>query len=348
MPGAVLREVAERYRLPAGTSFDFLRHGENTIYAVRAPDGRRYALRVHRPGYQTPDAIRSELAWMDSLRAAGVATPPALAGIDGDPLQRLVAVDRDGDPGDAAGARAEGDEVSAEGDEVTVAMFEWVQGTPLSAVGEVAPWQRLGEIMARLHEHSRGWRRPPRFVRPAWDGPALVGDSPRWGPPDPHRAFDPESSRLLQRCRAEVQARLSAIGSDENVYGLIHGDLGFENVLVGANGDVAVIDFDDSGDSWFLHDLAVALYPHEGSVGFDERRDALVAGYRRAGELPEEVLSELPTFLMARRIASLGWVFSRAETEHARRQRSRRLRSTPGAARAFLAWAQSHPVASIA
>ena len=124
-------------------------------------------------------------------------------------------------------------------------------------------------------------------------------------------------------------ARLEGIGLASDRFGLIHADLGFENVLVADDGTVTIIDFDDSGDSWYLFELASALYPHDRSDGFDERRDALVAGYRHVRELPDELLAELPAFLMARRIQTLGWVFSRPETAHAERQRPRRIQSTP-------------------
>jgi Ser/Thr protein kinase RdoA (MazF antagonist) len=197
--------------------------------------------------------------------------------------------------------------------------------------------------MARLHRHARAWNTPAWFTRPAWDAGALVGDDPRWGPPDPENVLAAEDRAALEKCRTEVQARLERIGTGLDRFGLIHGDLGFENVLVCEDGTVAIIDFDDSGYSWYLHDFAVALYPHEGSAGLDDRRDALVAGYRRAAPLASELLAELPTFLMARRIQTLGWVFSRSETDHAQRQRERRLRSTPRATRDYLAWARDNP-----
>src|SRR5262249_54532723 len=171
---------------------------------------------------------------------------------------------------------------------------------------------------------------------------ALVGDAPRWGPPDPDGVFSGEDRAALEACRAEVRARLDAIGVGPEGFGLIHADLGFENVLVADDGTVTIIDFDDSGDSWYMHDLAVALYPHDGTEGLRERRDALAAGYRGARELSDELLGELPTFLMARRIQTLGWVFSRPETAHAQRQRPRRIQSTPQATREYLAWASSH------
>lgn len=323
LPAELVRDAIARYGLGADACATFVRHGENTTYAIAGTDGRRYALRVHRPGYQTVEGIRSELAWMDSLRATGVRTPIALAGLDGDPIQTAT---------------------SSDGCSRTVALFEWTEGVPLSTVDEVEPWKRLGEMMARIHVHSCDWERPEWFTRPPWDAEALVGARPRWGPVDPHRLFSPADRATLEASRVEVHARLTAIGTRSDRYGLIHGDLGFENVLVIDDDDVTIIDFDDSGDSWYLYELAVALYPHDRSPSLSERRDALIAGYRRVRELPDELIVELPTYLMARRLATLGWVFSRAETTHARQQRDRRLRSTPQATREFLAWARVRPV----
>jgi Ser/Thr protein kinase RdoA (MazF antagonist) len=319
VPAGLLADALDRFGVDAGAAVALVRHGENTTYRVDARDGRCFALRIHRPGYQRPAAIRSELAWMDSLRSAGLRTAAALPGRDGDPLQTAA---------DRAGGLVR-----------SVVLFEWIEGVPLSALDELAPWERLGELSAYIHAHARAWVKPVGFTRPAWDADALVGDDPRWGPPDPERLLAPEDRATLEACRAEVRARLDAIGSGRDRFGLVHGDLGFENVLVSGDGEVTIIDFDDCGDSWYLHELAVALYPHVDG-GLEARRDALVRGYRRHGELPDELLAELPTFLMARRIQTLGWTFSRPETAHALRQRPRRLQTTPGATREFLAWAR--------
>lgn len=325
LPGELVAAALDRFGLRGDASAMFVRHGENTTYRVTAADGRRFALRIHRPGYQTAEATRSELAWMESLRASGVRTAPAVPGLDGDPLQTASVM---------AGELTR-----------TAVLFEWVDGVPLSAVGELEPWARLGELMARIHVHGRHWTRPAWFTRPAWDAEALVGDEPRWGPPDPMRVFSEPDRAVLEDCRAEVFARLEAIGVGSDRFGLIHADLGFENVLVGEDGTVTIIDFDDSGDSWYLYELASALYPHDRSPGLAERRDALVSGYRHVLELPGELLAELPTLLMARRIQTLGWAFSRPETAHAARERPRRIQSTPPATREYLAWARSHPFA---
>jgi Ser/Thr protein kinase RdoA (MazF antagonist) len=64
----------------------------------------------------------------------------------------------------------------------------------------------------------------------------------------------------------------------------------------------------------------------------------LIEGYRGVRPLPDADIAELPTFLMCRRLATLGWTFSRADTPHAQRQRQRRLATTPAAARRFVKW----------
>ena len=63
---AILLEVAAaamgHYDLPAGVGVRMLNLSENATYKVEAPDGRRWALRVHRDGYHSKTAIASELA----------------------------------------------------------------------------------------------------------------------------------------------------------------------------------------------------------------------------------------------------------------------------------------------
>ena len=262
LPAELIRAASARFGLPREARIEFMRHGENTTYGITAPDGRRFALRINRPGYQTPDAIRSEVAWMERLRRSGIRTPVAIAGVDGDPLQNAT----------------------AQGWSRTAVLFEWVDGVPLTGVDDVQPWARLGALMARIHVLTRDWTPPAWFTRPAWDGEALVGDEPRWGRPDPERRLAPADRAALEACRAEVRTRLDAIGTGADRFGLIHSDLAFENVLVADDGEVVIIDFDDSGYGWYLHELAVVLYPHEGTGGFGERRDALVDGYRGVRE----------------------------------------------------------------
>jgi Ser/Thr protein kinase RdoA (MazF antagonist) len=309
------RAALERYDVGRRARLTFVRHGENATFRV-TDRGHSFALRLARPGYHTLVAIRSEIAWMDALRASRIATPRPVPGGDGETVQP----------------------VSFRGHDQTVVAFEWVTGVPLPETKAEDPWARLGEIMARVHRHGREWAPPSWFERPAWDLEALVGDAPRWGDPCPGDVWSRVDRKVLLAARDAVRERLATLGTAPDRFGLIHSDLGFENVLVASDGSTTVIDFDDCGPSWYLYELASVLYPLEDDNRFGVLRDALVMGYRREGELTDAHLAELPTFLMCRRLATLGWTFSRSETEHARRQRAKRLRTSPTAARRFLEW----------
>lgn len=320
--GAPWRPLAhaaiDRYALAGGPPrLTFLRHGENATFAVDAGD-ERFALRLHRPGYQTAESVASELAWTQSLQTVGIHTPPAVVGLDGQAVQRI--------PTD-------------EGERLAV-LFRWEPGSPLDAADDEVLWRQLGEKMATVHEHGRRWTPPVGFQRRAWDADGMVGTAAHWGDPLALHDWDPAEAALIDAARDVVRERLAATGKGPDEYGLIHADLGFENVLSRPDGGTVLLDFDDGGYGWFLYDLAVSLFPLTRASPADaaRARQAMVAGYRTVIPLPDEALRELPTFLMARRLVTLGWTFSRGDTTHAQTQRPWRLASAPAAAQAYLDW----------
>ena len=58
-------DALESYDL-GGFSLRPIQHRENATFLVRA-GGRRYLLRVSRPGYREQAVIRSELEWLDAI-----------------------------------------------------------------------------------------------------------------------------------------------------------------------------------------------------------------------------------------------------------------------------------------
>lgn len=310
---AIAREALRRYDLDRPVTIELARRGENSTYRLDAPRGT-FALRVHRPGYRTPDMIRSELAWMEALASTGVATPTAVRAIDGSVVATVPT---------PAGDRQ-------------VSVLTWESGEPLGDSDDLAQWRELGRLMAEVRVHGATWARPDWFARPSWDAEGMVGASPHWGDPIELGLWSDELLELLRAARARVRGRLAAFGTGPERYGLVHADLAFANVLMRPGQALVLLDFDDCGWSWYLWELAVALAPFDGTDDFAVRRDALVDGYRSRWPLSDEDLAELPTFVMARRLVTLGWVFTHADTEHAARQRERRIATFPDAARRYL------------
>ena len=310
----IAASARERFGLDGDVTAHFVRHGENTTYRVSG-DAGDWAFRLHRPDYRTPAMVRSELDWMSAIRASGIATPSARSGVDGDVVQVI----------------------ELDGQERLATLLSWEQGDPLEDSSDMRQWRELGRLMAEVHLHGAAWQRPDRFERPAWDLKGMIGSRPHWGDPIALGTWTDRQLDLLSAARECVRRRLAAFGQASERYGLVHADLSFANVLARGGASPVLIDFDDCGWGWYLWELAVTLAPFDGEPGFDQRRDAIVEGYRLCRDLPDSELAELPTFLMARRFVTLGWVFTHAETEHARRQRDWRIRTFPAAARRFLA-----------
>jgi Ser/Thr protein kinase RdoA (MazF antagonist) len=294
------RSAVKLYDLPAGCSVDLINLSENATYKVEDPStGHRWALRVHRDGYHTDTAIRSELAWQRDLRDKKVIiTPAAVPGLDGDILQKAS---------HPAMPRPR-----------NVVLFDWETGSEPGVNEDLrAPFEVLGEVTARMHQHVRSWQRPAWFERLTWDFDTSLGDRPHWGRWRDGMGMDSTKQDLFGKTVELIGQRLAAFGKGDDRFGLIHCDLRLANLLVDGR-DVKVIDFDDCGFSWFMYDAAtpVSFYEHLPEVP-DLIRHWLI-GYRRVIDLPQADEDEIPTFVMLRRLLLVAWIGSHSETELAR------------------------------
>jgi Ser/Thr protein kinase RdoA (MazF antagonist) len=264
---------------------------ENHTYRVDDPEsGRRYALRVHRPGYRTARQIESELQWQDALRADGaVDTCVPVRAPDG---ERVVSV-------------------SANGLERNVVLFDWLPGSEPDPEGDevIAGFRLLGAVSARMHAHARAWTRPGAFDRPAWDYDHTLGREGHWGAWQDGLGIGPEERGLLARLDAAIAGRLAAYGRGPERFGLVHADIRLANLLVDG-GHVRVIDFDDCGYAWFMYDFATTVSFMEDHPRVPELRDAWLEGYRSVAPLAAADEAELETFVMLRRLLLVAWIGS--------------------------------------
>ena len=300
----VLLELAEAatklYALPEGVSVKLINLSENATYKVEAADGRCWALRIHRDGYHSKAAVASELAWLMDLRASCVVTTPApVAGRDGEIIQQL---------GHRRMPRPR-----------NIVLFEWETGAE-PGIGEdlSQPFEVLGEVTARMHLHTKAWKRPSWFTRLTWDFETSLGDDkPHWGRWRDGMGVDDERAKLFGRTVDLVGKRLEAYGKGAERFGLIHCDLRLANLLIDGK-EVKVIDFDDCGFGWYMYDAAtpVSFYEHEPQVpGLIE---SWKAGFRRVMPLSKQDEAEIPTFVMLRRLLLVAWIGSHQETDLAK------------------------------
>ncbi len=292
--------ATRRFALPANVSVKLINLSENATYKVEAPNGRRWALRIHRDGYHSKIAIASELAWLTALRRARVVTTPVpVKGLDGETIQQ-VAHNR------MPRLR-------------NIVLFDWETGAEPGFGGDlVESFKVLGEVTARMHIHARSWPRPHWFERLTWDFESSLGETnPHWGRWRDGLGVDVQKAKLFGRTVERIGQRLAKYGKSTDRFGLVHGDLRLANLLIDGQA-VKAIDFDDCGFSWYMYDAAtpVSFYEHEPQV--PALLDAWMQGYRRVTPLAREDEAEIPTFVMLRRLLLVAWIGSRQDTDLAK------------------------------
>jgi Ser/Thr protein kinase RdoA (MazF antagonist) len=274
-------EAALAATLWGGRIIRLIKHRENAVFEMALPQGRA-ALRLHRTGYQTEVAIRSELWWAAALADAGVAVPAPQPALSGDTLVTL----------------AHGRHCSA---------IAWVDGQPMGEAGvpftdshatQIARHHALGALMAEVHAATAKLTLPAWFSRARWDLDGLTGDDPFWGRFWEHPSLTKAETAMLLAARDYLRGWLLALPAPD--IGPIHADVLRENVLVDGT-RLSLIDFDDSGIGYRLYDLGTTMSQNLYEPHYTAIRDALIAGYGRA------TVNEVEHFTLARTMVSVGW-----------------------------------------
>jgi len=274
---------------------------ENVTFKVTATSGEPYTLRFHRPGYHDLAELQAERLWTKALTAAGIHVPEALSTPDG---RDYVEID-----------------VPALGERRWVGLLRWVEGEILLPIARdpQAPvdvltgyFHTLGAMVAAMNVQASGWMPPATFQRRRLDADGLAGPNPSWGRFWEHAILTDAERALLIRTRDALHAVLSAYGQEPERFGVIHADLHPGNILV--NGaDMAAIDFDDTAFGWHMFDLAVVLHQVQDVPHFPQIYAACLQGYASVRTVPESDLQMVPTFLLMRGLAEIGWFGDRPE-----------------------------------
>jgi Ser/Thr protein kinase RdoA (MazF antagonist) len=301
---ALGRAVADRalaaYGLGPECELTVLGVSENVTFRVDDPvRGDRSVLRVHRPGYHSAAAIRSELAWLQALRRERIAdVPEVLTSTDGSDLVSVPQPDTS---------------------PVHVVRFRWLDGQEPVGARLVEDFVMLGRIAARFHQQARAWTPPQGFTRLRWDWDTAVGLHGHWGRWQEGPGVGRSEQLMLGRLAEALRHRLARFGTRPDRFGLIHADMRLANLLILPGDDrVRVIDFDDCGFSWFLYDFAAAVSFMEDDPRVPELAEAWTRGYRQEAALSEDEERELPTFVMLRRLLLLAWIGTHPDTDPAR------------------------------
>jgi Ser/Thr protein kinase RdoA (MazF antagonist) len=241
-----------------------------------------YILRLHQPKYQTLEAIRSELIWLEAiLRDTDLVVP--------EPEQN------------AAGEWVTVTEIPGLPQPQYATLLRWVKGRRTPKKVEDRHFKALGRVAAKLHNHAAGWKPPAQFTRIHYDWNGLFSDGGLFDVPAaliwvaiPDRFREP-----FETVTDEVKRVMAELGKGPDVYGLIHADLCLDVNMLWYRGDIRPIDFDDSAYGYWIYDLAIPLAELPYNKTGLRYRKALLDGYSEIRSMPPLQWTLLDLFIGA-------------------------------------------------
>ncbi|WP_374724004.1 phosphotransferase enzyme family protein [Calidifontibacillus erzurumensis] len=291
-------QIAKRailfYPFQTQETIQLLNYSENATFLVKNTiTGEKYILRVGRPGYHTKEEIEGEIAWIksiDELSTITVSLP--IKAENGQYIQ----------------------EITDENNTYYCTLFTFLEGKAPDENDESAlidQFEILGEITAKLHEHSIKFRDRLRNIkRLTWNYDTILGSNPKWGKWQNGLGMTQDRLALFEKVSEKIFTRLKNFGNGPDRFGLIHSDLRLANLLIDGD-NIKVIDFDDCGFGYYLYDLATSLSFIEHKPYVPALIDAWIKGYQKIRPLSNVEKEEIPTFIMMRRLQLIAWIGSR-------------------------------------
>jgi Ser/Thr protein kinase RdoA (MazF antagonist) len=293
----------ERYGI-RNARLRLLRSGFKQVFRVTSPTGEEFALRMYglphadvetrspdvglRTGatLRSPDALRAQLTWLSALASeTDLLVPEPVRTLEGS-LVGHVSVE--GVPG-----------------ERHFTLVRWVSGRSKKEDLSPADFALAGSFVGRLHRHAARYASAEDAALPRWDWYWPFGDSvPLWSIGEVF--YSSEQMAVFEAAARRVREDLEALGEGRDVFGVIHRDLGLDN-LVFRDGTVGAIDFDLCGLGHYLLDVAAAiasLRPFH-VERLDLMCESFFEGYDRERPLPAGYRRHLRTFDVMRRVAAI-------------------------------------------
>ncbi|MBA3471497.1 MAG: phosphotransferase [Herpetosiphonaceae bacterium] len=259
----------------------------NATFQVVSAAQRRYALRIYRPHQSSASAIRSELRWLEALRAeTELQVPHPIMPPSDDALDALLRV-----------------KLPESSDALYGVLFDWLEGATRPAAHHTPEQaERIGAAIGQLHAHSRAFSYTANYPRRKLTADQFVF----WRLIEEHTPslFSPAQHRILAEAEAQIKAVFEAFSPMD--YGLIHADIICKNLVIDDQ-RISLIDFESCAWGYYAYDLAPLLLDYLREPHYPELRAALLAGYRQVQPL-ELSDAALDVLIAARLTLSCFWI----------------------------------------
>ncbi|MBG9535879.1 phosphotransferase enzyme family protein [Bacillus thuringiensis] len=269
----ILQFINELYPL----NFIYIKPITNEMYQCLT-ELDTYFIRI--TNYKTYEEQLEEVTYTNFLYQNGLSVPPIIPSLQGNFVEKLT-LDK----------------------EIFAVLYKAAPGIHLPR----CEWnsnifKELGKQIGKLHRISKSFEQ----VKP-------VKHINNWYENEEYNflKYIPKEETTIRRIASDVLISIKELQKSTSNYGLIHGDLWLENILVENNSTITMIDFQDCEKHFYLFDLAVPIYSAieysfagNGNIVDYEHSitKALFEGYQEENELPKEMIEKFPLFIKLKEI----------------------------------------------
>ena len=266
--------IRSSYDLPEPLSCELMVRSVNEIYLLVAGKSK-YVVRVLRHGSRNPAQLAYEVDLIRFFEEAGIAVTAPIAAMDGGYSQEIIA---------------------PEGNRY-ITIFEWAPGVPLWDRPETNLIEKLGEIVARMHEIA------PRFSAPfpvkVDTASYILGASALFLA---SLQNDPDEAAFYENLIYGACSAFRALEPSQFDSGGVHSDIHMHNVFVSEDNQLTFLDWDNCGHDFLAKELAAFTWRNVYLDAPIEYNDAYLRGYGRARELTDIERANMPLFMTLRHL----------------------------------------------
>lgn len=261
----ILQFINERYPL----NFINIKPITNEMYQCLTELGT-YFIRI--TNYKTYEEQLEEVTYTNFLYENGLAVPPIIHSLSENLVEKLT-LDK----------------------EIFAVLYKAAPGIHLPRCEWNSKiFKKLGKQIGKLHRISKSFEKTKQVKH--------IND---WYENEEYNflKYIPNEETIIRGIASDVLTSIKELQKSTSNYGLIHGDLWLENILVENNSNLTMIDFQDCEKHFYIFDLAVPIYSAmeysfagNGNIVDYEHSitKAMFDGYQEENELPKEMIDKFP------------------------------------------------------
>ena len=272
------------WNIPKDAILELINYTENATFKIEFGNEIRIIMRVHRCWYTNRESILSEIAWLNDLKRESLQIPKPIKNIYG---EYIIQVDT------IYGNRF-----------VDCQQYENGKHVDFS---EHFNFEKLGEIIATIHNNSVLYKKPKFYSRINWDFDRTFSHINNFHNENykENLYLSLKQKKYINKAEKKIKCKLDNYGKNVNNYGIIHSDCRFANILENDDGYV-LLDFDDCGDGWFMYDLASVFGFNEDNNYLEVAKTRLLEGYQSIRPIQKCDIEMIDTFILMRQIGLIG------------------------------------------